>query len=97
MKMTQRKLPRPFSFHWGQGEIVEEATTIGEWNEPTIQLMEYQHGDAAGSISIRFCTYTHRGGFSRSPLMLSEEDFEGLRRALKETPRLHAVLKRLVE
>jgi hypothetical protein len=80
----------------GKGEIVEEATYEGEWHVPTIQLMEYQEGEAAGSVSIRFCTYSHRGGFSRSPLMVGEADLEGLREALKHTPKLRAILKKLV-
>jgi hypothetical protein len=83
--------------HWGRGEIVEEASYEGEYHEPCIQLMEYQEGEAAGSFSIRFCTYNHRGMFQRSPLMLGEADIEGLRKALHETPRLLAVLKRLLD
>jgi hypothetical protein len=82
---------------WGKGEIVEEATYEGEWHVPTIQLMEYQEGEAAGSVSVRFCTYSHRGGFSRSPLMVSEADLAGLRDALKQTPKLRALLKQLVD
>jgi hypothetical protein len=93
---STRKLPRPFEMHWGSGEIVEEASCEGEWHEPTIQLMAYTDGEAAGSYSIRFCTYNHRGGFQRSPLMVSETDLEGLRTALKETPRLREILRRLV-
>jgi hypothetical protein len=93
---VKRKVPRPFEMMWGKGEIVEEATYEGEWHVPTIQLMEYQEGEAAGSVSIRFCTYSHRGGFSRSPLMVGEADLEGLREALKQTPKLRAILKKLV-
>jgi hypothetical protein len=92
-----RKLPRPFEMHWGSGAIVEEATFEGEYHVPTIQFMEYTDGEAAGSFSIRFCTYNHRGMFQRSPLMVGQDDIEGLRKALRETPRLRAVLKRLVE
>lgn len=94
--MTKRKLPRPFEMHWGSGGIVEEASCEGEWHEPTIQLMAYTEGEAAGSFSIRFCSYNDRGGFQRSPLMVNEEDLEGLRTALKETPRLREILRRLV-
>jgi hypothetical protein len=92
-----RKLPLPFEMHWGSGAIVEEATHEGEWHVPTIQLLEYTEGEAAGSITIRFCSYNHRGMFQRSPLMLSDSDFEGMRRALKGTPRLRAALRRLVD
>jgi hypothetical protein len=94
---TTRKLPRPFEMHWGSGEIVEEASCVGEYHEPTIQLMVYNEGEAAGGFSVRFCTYSHRGQFSRSPLMVGAEDLDGLREALKSTPRLRQILKRLVE
>lgn len=91
-----RKLPRPFEMHWGRGEIVEEATFSGEYHEPTVQLLSYTEGAAAGGYSIRFCSYNHRGQFQRSPLMLSEADADGLRRSLRETPRLLALLRQLV-
>jgi len=58
--------------------------------------MAYNEGEAAGSFSLRFCSYNHRGMFQRSPLMLGEEDIAGLRRALRETPRLREILRQLV-
>jgi hypothetical protein len=94
--MPERKLPRPFEMHWGSGEIVEEATCVGEYHEPTIQLMRYTDGPAAGGFSIRFCSYNHRGSFQRSPLMISEADLDGLRKALKTTPALRDILRQLV-
>ena len=95
--MATRKLPRPFEMYWGRGEIVEEATCVGEYHEPTIQLMVYTEGEAAGGISVRFCTFNHAGRFQRSPLMMSEDDIDGLREALRETPRLQALLRRLLD
>jgi hypothetical protein len=94
--MPVRKLPRPFEMHWGSGDIVEEATFVGEYHEPAIQLMQYTQGVAAGSFSIRFCSYSHRGSFQRSPLMIGPSEIEGLRKALLETPRLREILKQLV-
>lgn len=94
---TARKLPRPFQMHWGSGEIIEEASYTGEWHEPTVQLMHYTEGEAAGSFTLRFCTYNPEGRFQRSPLMLSESDIDGLAEAIKGAPQLHALLKRLVE
>jgi hypothetical protein len=91
-----RKLPRPFEMHWGSGEIVEEASFEGEYHEPTIQLMQYTQGETAGSFSLRFCSYNHRGQFQRSPLMVGEAEIEGLRQALQSTPRLREILRRLV-
>lgn len=90
-----RKLPRPFEMHWGSGEIIEEASYNGEWHEPCIQLLSYTEGEAAGSFTLRFCTYNHEGRFQRSPLMLSEADIDGLRDAIKQTPQVQALLRRL--
>ncbi len=89
----KRVVPRPFSFHWGGGQIVEEATFVSEHHEPTVQLLEYEDG----SLSIRFCSYGHRGQFMRSPMMADEDDLSGLREALESCPRLHALLKRIVD
>ena len=92
-----RAVPRPFTMHWGGGQIVEEASCLGPYNEPTIQLLEYSDGEAAGQWSVRFCYYDHQGRFQRNPMMINEETLEGLRAALARTPRLRALLRRLVE
>ena len=93
--MTNREVPRPFNFHWGGGQIVEEAAYSGRHTEPAIQLLEYE--DHPGSYGIRFCYYNHEGRFQRSPMMIDgDESFEGLRDALKRTPKLRAMLQRLV-
>jgi hypothetical protein len=92
----ERKLPRPFEMHWGRGEIVEEASFSGEYHEPAIQLMLYMEGEAQGSFSLRFCSYNHRGMFQRSPLMVGEVEIAGLRKALRQTPRLREILQQLV-
>ena len=89
--------PKTFSMHWGSGVIAEEARFESEYHVPCIQLMEYTEGEAAGSMSVRFCTYSHRGSFQRSPLIVNEEDIAGLRAALEKAPRLLALLRRLVE
>lgn len=87
-----RPVPRPFEFHWGRGQIIEEASFRGQYAEPTIQLLEYE----GGSQGIRFCYYSLDGRFQRSPMMLdSEESLEGLRAALKQTPKLRSLVKRL--
>jgi hypothetical protein len=83
--------------HWGTGEIVEEASFEGEYHEPCIQLLVYTDGEAAGGFSVRFCTYNHAGRFQRSPLMVGADDIEGLRLALRETPRLREILRQLVD
>ena len=93
--MTERAVPRPFKFHWGEGEIIEEASFTGRYTEPAIQLLEYQGHPAA--YGIRFCYYNHQGRFQRSPMMIDGEDsFEGLREALRATPKLRELLRELV-
>jgi hypothetical protein len=90
-----RPVPREFNFHWGSGQIVEEAAFVGRYTEPAIQLLEYAgHPDAYG---IRFCYFNLEGRFQRSPMMIDgDETFEGLRAALRETPRLREMLRKLV-
>lgn len=91
-----REVPRPFNFHWGSGQIVEEASYVGQYVEPAIQLLEYE--DHPGAYGIRFCYYSLDGRFQRSPMMLDgSESLEGMRQALKETPRLRALLKQLLD
>ncbi len=91
-----RTLPRPFNYHWGGGQIVEEASFNAEHHEPAIQLLEYE-GDLDGTWSIRFCFYNPRGMFQRSPLVVGADEIKGLRTALKKTPKLRRLLKKLVE
>ena len=92
-----RRVPRPFAMPWGAGQIVEEASFSGEYHEPTLQLLEYTEGEARGSVSVRFCYYGHDGRFQRGPLMIGEDELDGLREALEEAPRLKRLLSRLVE
>ena len=90
----RRAVPRPFAFHWGRGQIVEEAAYEGRYVEPAIQLLEYEDGD--GVCGIRFCYYSHDGRFQRSPMMIDSEDsLEGLRAALRSAPKLQALIKKL--
>jgi hypothetical protein len=91
MKTTSRQLPRPFTMPWGKGEIVEEATTVGEWSEPSIQLLRYDDG----TIAIRFCQYDHRGRFRRSPMMVNARLLRGLGKSLATAPRLRKLLRNL--
>ncbi len=89
---SSRSVPRPFQLHWGDGQIVEEASFSGEHHEPSIQLLEFEDK----SFSMRMCWYDHRGRFQRSPLIVSDAEVEGLRASLENTPRLKAFLGRLV-
>ena len=87
-----RKVPRPFTLHWGRGHIVGEATYVGQHHEPSIQLLEFEDG----SLEVRFCYYDHEGRFQRSPLILGPEEMAGLREALRRSPRLRALVQEMV-
>ena len=88
-----RKVPRPFSLHWGKGEIVEEATCEGEYHQPSLQLLEFEDG----TESVRFCYYNHSGRFQRSPLILGLDDVAELRESLNGSPRLRSFLAQMLD
>lgn len=88
---------KEFSFHWGGGVVAEEAQVESPHHLPTLQLLKYTEGEAAGNVAVRSCQYGHNGRFRRSPLMMGVEDVDRMREALKATPDLRALLVRLVE
>lgn len=60
--MSAREVPRTFKFHWGGGEIIEEASYTGKYTEPAIQLLECEgHPGAYGTASVTTAT---RAAFS---------------------------------
>ena len=91
-----RQIPRPFSYQWGSGQIVEEASAPNEHYEPAIQLLQVEGGHHDGELSVRFCFYSPRGAFQRHPMVIGRDDIADLRKALKKTPKLRALLKKLV-
>jgi hypothetical protein len=95
--MPKTKAAKPFSYHWGSGYVAEEVRVEGEHHVPTLQLLKYTEGEAAGQVSVRFCHYSHRGAFQRTPLLMSPAELDEMRAALKQTPELLALLKQLVE
>ena len=88
---------KPFSLHWGSGVVLEEAQIQCEYHIPTIQLLKFTEGDARGTYEIRFCHYNHDGRFQRSPLILDARDVPRLKKALAKTPKLKALLEKLVK
>ena len=91
------KKQRTFTYHWGGGHIAEEAQVEGPYHRPTLQLLRYTEGEASGEVSVRFCHYGHDGRFRRSPLLMSSEEIDTMRDALRKTPRLREMIVRLVE
>ena len=95
-KATKEK-ERKFSLHWGSGVIEEEVQIATPYHRPTVQLLRFTEGAAAGTYEIRFCHYDHDGRFQRSPLIIDETDIPALRRALAAAPGLRRLLARLVK
>jgi len=96
MASSSHAAAKTFSLHWGSGIIEEEAQIVTAYHCPTIQLLKFTAGAAAGSHDIRFCPYDHPGRFQRSPLIIDEKDLPALRKALATTPKLRRMLARLV-
>jgi len=94
-KPTKRDL-KTFSLHWGNGVVEEEAQFSTRYHVPTVQLLKFTTGDAAGSRAVRFCHYDARGRFQRSPLIIDQKDLGSLARALEKTPKLRKLLAELV-
>lgn len=95
--MAPRKVPRPFRYEWGGGQVVEEVSFVGEWSEPALQLLRYEGGDNDGDEVVRFCFYNLRGAWQRHPLALGADDMKKFRALLKkDAPRMRAMLKQLV-
>jgi hypothetical protein len=93
----RRKKPKEktFSLHWGSGVIEEEVKIATSYHLPTIQLLKFTAGAAAGNRALRFCHYDARGRFQRSPLIVDEKDIETLSKALTKTSKLRTILAAL--
>ena len=68
------KKAKTFALHWGSGVIEEEAQIETRYHRPTVQLLKFTRGPAAGSYEIRLCHYDLKGRFQRSPLILDAAD-----------------------
>jgi hypothetical protein len=82
---------RRFKLHWGGGWIAEEARSVTQYHEPSIQLLLFDSGEK----SLRFCYY-HDGMFQGGPLILSESQLAGLRREIRKNKTIHTLLKKLI-
>ncbi len=92
---TKRPLPRPFSFEWAQGQVIEEASVkckLGNHSwEPTIQLLRYDDG----TENLRLCVF-HGKRFSRMPLLISPDELTALIREASQHPKIKALLTKSV-
>ena len=93
---TKRPIPRPFSFEWGKGQVVEEASVKVQMKdhgwEPTIQLLQFEDG----SETLRFCVF-HGKQFSRMPLLIRPDELTALLNEVSKHPRIDAHLKKSAE
>ena len=87
---------KKFSYHWGSGVVAEEAQVEGKYHLPTLQLLKYTEGEAAGQVAVRFCHYGHGGSFNRTPLLMSPSELSDMAKALRETPELLELLRRML-
>jgi hypothetical protein len=95
-KSSKPTKQRAFALHWGSGVIEEEAIAEDQYHRSSIQLLKFTEGPITGQREIRFCYYDPRGRFQRSPLVVDEEIIAALAKALRTTPRLRGMLKKLV-
>jgi hypothetical protein len=93
---TKRTIPRPFSFEWGKGQVVEEVSIRVEMKdhswEPAIQLLRFEDGFE----TLRFCVF-HGKRFSRMPLLISPDELAVLFGAASKHPLIRAHLKKSVK
>ena len=82
-----RKIPRTFKLPFGKGKIIEEVSIQCPHWEPTIQLLEFEHGEKA----LRFCYY-HGKQFGRSPMIVSNKDWRKLMREVRKTEQIRNIL-----
>jgi len=82
---------RRFKLHWGGGWITEEARSVTQYHEPSIQLLSFDSGEK----SLRFCYY-HDGVYQGGPLILNESHLLTLRREIRRNKTIHALLRKLV-
>ncbi len=95
--MPGRRIPRPFNLVWGSGRVIEEAAIEGGLHAPALQLLHYEEGEKKGQLAIRFAAYDPDGELERRPLIINERELAAIRRELEGTPRIRALLKRLLE
>lgn len=76
----------------GGSILVEEASAVTPFHEPTIQLLRFHDG----SIALRFCAY-HGSSLARMPLIVSDEHLEALAKDVRRNPGTRKLLEKEVE
>ncbi len=73
------------------------AMIEGGLHAPSFQLLQYEQGEKKGQLAIRFAAYDPEGELERRPLIVNEREISRLRAEIARSPRLKALLRRLVE
>jgi len=94
--VPERRIPRPFNLLWGSGKVIEEVAIEGGLHAPSIQLLKYETGEKKGQSAIRFAAYDPDGELERRPLIINERELSRLKREVDRSPRLKALLTKLV-
>src|SRR5690348_16694220 len=93
LKATKRIVPRPFSFEWGKGQVIEEASIKVQMEhhswEPCIQLLKFEDS----SEILRFCVF-HGKQFSRMPMIISPDELSRLIKESAKHPQIRSRLKK---
>ena len=95
--MPDRRVPRAFTLPWGSGQILEEAAIEGGLHAPSLQLLHYELGERKGQTAVRFVAYDANGHLEQRPMIVNERELTALRREIARSPRLRALLRKLVE
>ncbi|HZY47321.1 MAG TPA: hypothetical protein VFE96_05935 [Candidatus Bathyarchaeia archaeon] len=92
---TKRTVPRPFTFEWGRGQVVGEASIKVQMEhhswKPTIQLLRFEDG----SETFRFCVF-HGKQFSRMRLLISPDELGALFEETSKHPEIGTRLQNSV-
>ena len=83
---------KKFTLSFGSGIVEEEIQIETRYHRPTLQLLYFLDGEAAGTRQIRFCYYNLEGRFQRSPLLASGEDLRRLKEISSDSPQLQKLL-----
>lgn len=94
--MPNRRVPRPFMLLWGTGRVIEEAAIEGGLHAPALQLLQYEQGEKKGQLAIRFAAYDPEGELERRPLIINERELPALKRELDRSPKMKALLRKLI-
>ena len=95
--MPEHRIPRAFTLPWGSGLVLEEAAIEGGLHAPSVQLLHYELGQRKGQTSIRFAAYDADGHLEQRPLIINEREIPRLRAEIARSPRLKALLRKLIE